>query len=108
MWVEYKTGWKLLEDRKHINFTDKCGIGQLKLIGTWDLHFYQINQIKRIRIVKRSDGYYVQFCIDAERNIEIKPTNKTIGLDVGLNSFYTDYQGDKVDNPRYLRKSEKS
>ncbi|MBE9221061.1 RNA-guided endonuclease InsQ/TnpB family protein, partial [Dolichospermum flos-aquae] len=67
--IEYKTsGWKLLEDRKHINFTDKCGIGQLKLIGTWDLHFYQIKQIKRIRIVKRSDGYYVQFCIDAERN----------------------------------------
>ncbi|HEY9704314.1 MAG TPA: transposase, partial [Allocoleopsis sp.] len=66
--VEYKTcGWKLSEDRKHINFTDKCGIGQVKLIGTWDLHFYQINQIKRVRIVKRADGYYCQFCIDAER-----------------------------------------
>ncbi len=84
--IEYKTsGWKLLEDRKHITFIDKCGIGQLKLIGTWDLHFYQIKQIKRVRIVKRSDEYYVQFCIDEERNIEIKPTNKTIGLDVGLN-----------------------
>jgi putative transposase len=107
--IEYKTsGWKLLEDRKHINFTDKCGIGQLKLIGTWDLHFYQIKQIKRIRIVKRSDGYYVQFCIDAERNIDVNLTGKTIGLDVGLNSFYTDSQGDKIDNPRYLRKSEKS
>lgn len=107
--IEYKTsGWKLLEDRKHINFTNKCGIGQLKLIGTWDLHFYQIKQIKRIRIVKRSDGYYVQFCIDAERNIDVNLTGKTIGLDVGLNSFYTDSQGDKIDNPRYLRKSEKS
>jgi putative transposase len=107
--VEYKTsGWKLLEDRKHINFTDKCGIGQLKLIGTWDLHFYQIKQIKRVRIVKRSDGYYIQFCVDAERNIDINTTGKTIGLDVGLNSFYTDSQGDKIDNPRYLRKSEKS
>jgi putative transposase len=107
--VEYKTGgWKLLDDRKHITFMDKCGIGQLKLIGTWDLHFYQIKQIKRIRIVKRSDGYYIQFCVDAERNIDVNPTGKTIGLDVGLNSFYTDSQGDKVDNPRYLRKSEKS
>ena len=107
--IEYKTsGWKLLKDRKHINFTDKCGIGQLKLIGTWDLHFYQIKQIKRIRIVKRSDGYYIQFCVDAERNIDVNPTGKTIGLDVGLNSFYTDSQGDKIDNPRYLRKSEKS
>ncbi|MFN7529362.1 MAG: RNA-guided endonuclease InsQ/TnpB family protein, partial [Dolichospermum sp.] len=68
--VEYKTsGWKLLDDRKHITFKDKCGIGQLKLIGTWDLHFYQIKQIKRVRIVKRSDGYYIQFCVNAERNI---------------------------------------
>jgi len=107
--VEYKsTGWKLLDDRKHINFIDKCGIGQLKLIGTWDLHFYQIKQIKRVRIVKRSDGYYVQFCVDAQRRIDTTPTGKTVGLDVGLNSFYTDSQGNKVDNPRYLRKSEKS
>lgn len=45
--VEYKsTGWKLALDRKSINFTDKKGIGRLKLKGTRDLHFYQINQIK--------------------------------------------------------------
>ena len=94
--------------RQHITFIDKCGIGQLKLIGTWDLHFYQIKQIKRVRIVKRSDGYYIQFCVDAERNIDINATGKTVGLDVGLNSFYTNSQGDKIDNPGYLRKSEKS
>jgi putative transposase len=107
--VEYKlSGCKLSDDRKYIKFTDKCNIGQLKLIGTWDLHFYQIKQIKWVRIVKRSDGYYVQFSIDAERNIDIQPTGKTIGLDVGINDFYTDSQGNKVENPRYLRKSEKA
>lgn len=107
--VEYKlSGWKLSDDRKYIKFTDKCGIGQLKLVGTWDLHFYQINQIKRVRIVKRSDGYYVQFCVDAERNIDIQPTGKTIGLDVGLAHFYTDSFGNTVENPKYLRKSEKA
>ncbi len=107
--VEYKSsGWKLSDDRKHITFTDKCDIGQLKLVGTWDLHFYQLKQIKRVRIVRRSDGHYVQFCVDAERNIDSLPTGKTIGLDVGLNHFYTDSIGSTVDNPRYLRKSEKS
>jgi putative transposase len=107
--VEYKTcGYKLSEDRKYITFTDKCNIGKLKLIGTYDLHFYQINQIKRVRIVKRSDGYYLQFCIESERNIDTQPTGKTIGLDVGLSAFYTDSNGDKIDNPRYLRKSEKA
>jgi len=107
--VEYKTtGWKLSEDRKYIIFTDKCLIGKVKLIGTYDLHFYQIEQIKRVRIVRRSDGYYVQFCIDAERNIESEPTNRNLGIDVGLNGFYTDSEGNKIDNPRYLRKSEKA
>ena len=107
--VEYKTsGWKLSDDRKHITFKDKCNIGQLKLIGTRDLHFYQIKQIKRVRIVKRSDGYYVQFCVSIERNIDKQPTGKTLGLDVGLNHFYTDSSGETVSNPRYLRKSEKA
>ena len=107
--VEYKTtGWKLSKNRRRIDFTDKNGIGSLKLVGTYDLHYYQIDQIKRVRIIRRSDGYYVQFAIEAERNIGIKPTGKTIGLDVGLSAFYTDSQGDKVENPRHLLKSEKA
>ena len=66
--VEYKsTGWKLADDRKSIKFTDKKGIGKLKSKGTRDLHFYQITQIKRVRLVKRADGVYVQFCVDVER-----------------------------------------
>jgi len=107
--VEYKTcGWKLSEDRKYITFTDKCKIGQLKLIGTYDLHYYQLNQIRRVRLIRRSDGYYVQFCIEAQRNIDITPTGKTIGIDVGLAAFYTDSEGNKVEKPRYLKKSEKA
>lgn len=70
--------------------------------------FTKFKQIKRIRLVKRSDGYYVQYCVDAERNIDIELIGKTIGLDVSLNSSYKDFQGNKVDNPRYLRKSEKA
>jgi putative transposase len=43
--VEYKTsGWKLADDRKSISFTDKCGIGKLKLKGTRDLHFTSLTK----------------------------------------------------------------
>ena len=106
--VEYKTsGWKLAEDRKSITFTDKNCIGRLKLKGTRDLNFYQLEQIKRVRIVKRNDGYYVQFCIQVDRTEEIKPTQKTVGLDVGLESFYTDSLGNKVENPRFYRTGER-
>ena len=106
--VEYKsTGWKLADDRKSINFTDKKGIGRLKLKGTRDLHFYQISQIKRVRLVKRADGVYVQFCVDVDRNESIEPSGNTIGLDVGLKEYYTDSNGTTVENPRFLIKGEK-
>ncbi|MBW4447070.1 MAG: transposase [Spirirestis rafaelensis WJT71-NPBG6] len=106
--VEYKSsGWKLADDRKSINFTDKKGIGRLKLKGTRDLHFYQINQIKRVRLVKRADGVYVQFCVDVERSENIEPTGNTVGLDVGLKEYYTDSNGEMIENPKFFRKGEK-
>jgi putative transposase len=107
--IEYKnSGWKLSEDRKSITFTDKLGIGRLKMKGTRDLGFYQLDQIKRVRLVKRADGYYVQFCVSADRSELIAPTGNVIGLDVGLKEFYTDSEGLTVENPRFLRKSEKT
>ncbi len=106
--VEYKsTGWKLASDRKSIKFTDKKGIGKLKLKGTRDLNFYQISQIKRVRLVRRASGVYVQFCIDVNRKENTEPSGNTIGLDVGLKEYYTDSNGLMVENPKFLRQGEK-
>jgi putative transposase len=106
--VEYKqTGWKLSEDRKYLTLTDGFKIGRLKLIGSRDLNFYQIEQIKRVRLVRRADGYYAQFCVDVDRREDLEPSKTTIGLDVGLNHFYADSNGQTVENPRFLRKSER-
>jgi putative transposase len=107
--VEYKTsGWKLSDDRKSIAFTDKKGIGRLKLMGSRDLNFYQPEQIKRVRLVRRADGYYAQFAVDVNRTESTEVTGKAIGLDVGLKEFYTDSEGEKVENPRFLRNAEKA
>ncbi len=107
--VEYKTsGWKLSDDRREIAFSDGFEVGTFKLWGTRDLHFYQLKQIKRVRVVRRADGYYAQFCINTERRERRKPTFKTVGIDVGLSHFYTDSDGQTITNPRHLRKSEKS
>jgi len=85
--VEYKTsGWKLL-DPNHVRFTDKCGIGALKPVGTYNLAFYSKEKIKRVR---RAGGYYVQFCINVERSEPQPPAGSNVGLDVRLGSFYTD------------------
>jgi putative transposase len=105
--VEYKqSGWKLLNP-KTIKFTDKKNIGVLKLVGTWDLAYFQESDIKRVRLIRRADGYYCQFVLSCEVKEDVKPSGKCIGLDVGLSSFYTDQEGNKIDNPKFLKKSEK-
>ncbi len=55
--MEYKTTrWKLLGP-KRIKFTDGFGVGELRLIGTYDLAHYDESLIKRVRLVRRADGY---------------------------------------------------
>ncbi len=106
--VEYKsTGWKLSVNRKAITFSDKKGIGTLKLKGTYDLNYYDIKQIKRVRLVRRADGYYAQFAIDINVRIETQPTNQVVGIDLGLKYFIADNKGNIEPSPQFYRKSEK-
>jgi putative transposase len=107
--VEYKTsGWKLHPTKRRITFSDKKGIGELKLLGKWDIHTYPLDLIKRVRIVRRADGYYVQFCVKVDIITESRTGDGEIGLDVGLEYFYSDSNGYHEENPRFLRKGEKA
>jgi putative transposase len=105
--VEYKvTGWALEADGRHIRFTDGHGIGRLRLVGTRRIETYSSEQIKRVRLVRRADGYYVQFYVQAERHIAHTATGKQLGIDVGLAAFVTDSDGNAAPNPRYLQAAE--
>ncbi len=105
--VEYKTsGWSLHPTKRRITITDKKGIGELKLLGKWDIHTYPVKSIKRVRLVRRADGYYCQLAIDVECVDVQLSTGREIGLDVGLESFYTDSNGHHEPNPKFLRKAE--
>ncbi len=108
--VEYKTtGWKLSVDGKHITFTDGCGIGRLRFVGNkkQTIATFPLKQIKRVRLLKRADGYYCQLSVKAERKVEHVASGTAIGIDVGLTSFLTDSEGNMIANPRYSRKAEK-
>ncbi|PSF39365.1 transposase [Aphanothece hegewaldii CCALA 016] len=107
--VEYKvSGWKLSDDCMNIAFTDGFEIGSLSLYCNFetreDLFRLKIN---RVRVVKRADGYYAQFCFDTERKEQGNYTGNAIGLDLGLKYFYKDQNDNAVVSPRYLSKSEK-
>jgi putative transposase len=107
--VEYKTtGWKLSEDCLTINFTDGFKAGQFSLFCNYetreDLFRLKIN---RVRVVRRADGYYAQFCFDANRKEIGNYTGNVIGIDLGLKYFYKDHLGNAVIYPKYLRRAEK-
>src|SRR5919205_133491 len=107
--VEYKqTGWKLDPDGRHVTFIDGCGIGRLRLVGNpgQQIETFPVKQIKRVRILRRADGYYVQFGVQTERKCEHVETGSVVGIDVGLKVFYTDSDGNTIENPRHYRKAE--
>jgi putative transposase len=114
--VEYKTsGWSLNQVKRRITFTDKKGIGEVRLLGKWDIQTYPVKLIKRVRLLKKADGFYCQFCIDVDVKPESRIADGEIGLDVGLEYFYSDSNGNHVreasrreENPRFLRKAEKA
>ncbi len=111
--VEYKvSGWKLSEDKKRIAFTDKKGIGQVKLIGSRDLNYFQVVQIKRVRLLRRADGYYCQFLIkkdprDSDITKAFSPSKRALGIDLGLKYFFADSDGFVVHNPRFYLTGER-
>jgi putative transposase len=86
---------------------DGCEIGRLRLVGTRDIETFPVNHIKRVRLIKRADGFYCQFVVQAERVAPHVASGKAVGIDVGLKSYYTDSEGQTVDNPRFYRKAEK-
>ena len=107
--VEYKqSGWKLHPTKRRIKFTDKKGIGEVKLLGKWDVHTFDEKLIKRVRIVRRADGFYVQFCVKIDCKKQAPDTCAEVGIDVGLEYFYSDSNGNHEQNPRFLRKAEQN
>ena len=85
------------------------GLGKLKLRGEIDLNSFSRQQIKSITISKDSCGhYYASICYEVvieitERDFKLGDKNKSIGLDLGLTHFLINSQGEKINNPRFLR-----
>ena len=67
----------------------------------------EVGHINNVTIERMPTGKYF-----AVLNVDFEPEFKhnngnSIGIDVGLKEFYTDSNGNKVDNPKYLERSEK-
>lgn len=76
-------------------------IGTLKI----KLHRKPEGKIKTCAIKREIDKWYA--CFSVEYELVKKPIpDKSIGIDVGIKSFAVLSDGEIIDNPKYLRKSE--
>lgn len=96
---------------EHINgrFIQLPKIGKLKMI----LHrpIPDGFKVKTAAIIKKVDGYYITLSLqDASVPVltaDAPEMENTIGIDLGLKSFFTDNSGEEVAIPQHYRKAEK-
>ena len=83
----------------------KVYLGKVGLVKSRGLQVFN-GRVLNATVEKTNTGkYFCSLCVEEE--LEIKENNGgAIGIDVGIKEFYTDSNGDKVDNPKPLRKLE--
>jgi putative transposase len=82
-------------------------IGAIKIVGLRELQ----GKPKTITIKRAATGKWFASISCETPEIIKKPldnSSKTIGIDLGLESFLTDSNGNHIENPRFFRKEEKS
>lgn len=82
----------------------------LPKIGTinFDYHREVCGIIKRATITKSKSGkYYVSLICDNVEYLQREPTGALVGIDLGLDSFITTSDGQKIEPQKYYRKLEK-
>ena len=61
--------------------------------------------IKTLTIQRKASGWYANITVELP-NVPKVEIQSAVGVDVGLESFLTTSEGDKVENPRHLRHAE--
>ncbi len=104
---QYGKDCYLHEHKKHLIVPAKLG-KSLKI----KLHRPLEGKPKTVYLVLRADGHwYALMVCETIPQTEHSPStceHPDIGIDVGLKSFLTDSDGNKVDNPRFYRTSQKT
>jgi putative transposase len=64
--------------------------------------------IKSVTVSQNPSGkYYVSVLVDCEERARLPKVDSQIGIDLGIKEFAITSDGEMVENPKYLRKSEK-
>ena len=86
---------------KHIKLP-KIGLVRIKKHRNFD------GLIKSVIVSQTPSGkYYVSILVNQEANEKLPDSNNKVGIDLGIKEFAITSDGEMIENPKYLRKSEK-
>ena len=93
---ENGNGFKIDERRLRLS-----GIGRVAV--RW--HRPLEGKIKTLRITRKAGKWYASFCCAVEAS-PLPPCDKEVGIDAGLSSLFVLSTGEKIENPRWYRRSQ--
>lgn len=94
-----QSGWKLEGRYLYVR-----NVGRFKLFLSRPIE----GKIKTVTIRKYPTGkWFVSFSCDEVPRRDFPPTDKEVGIDVGIKSFLVDSDSRFVENPRFFRKTER-
>lgn len=67
----------------------------------------EMGRCRFVRILRRADGWYVQLVCEVVKPEPLPATGRSVGLDLGIESFATLSDGSQIENPRFVEKAAK-
>ena len=92
-----QSGFKLVGDKLTLS-----KIGSVRIRLSREI----VGKIKTCTIKGEVDGWYVVFTLDVEKEL-LEKTGASVGVDVGVENLATLSNGEQIENPRFLRESER-
>ena len=117
-----KSGFPKFKSKKksRASYTTNNQGGNIRIEGSYiilpkikavkiNLHRTVEGTIRRVTISRTKDlkEYYISILVDTEKDFQslVPKTNKVIALDLGIKDLYTDSNGEKCPNKKFLKKS---
>lgn len=94
-----QSGFKLIKQAKRYNLLHLSKIGDIRLLQHREIE----GKIKGVIIKRKVDSWEAHLITDGKYKIE--KGDKIIGIDLGVVSFLTDNNGNKVSSPLYYKQS---
>jgi putative transposase len=90
------TGWKLKGNRLKLQ-----GIGEFSVVGKQHRH----GTIKGLRLKRVADRWEAQILVDIGPTPTVRPSTNGVGIDVGIRTFATLSDGERIEHPHFLKRS---